>query len=99
MKIKDQAAAALMADPFAKTFICDKPCKHNGCGGLERYVINGFTRVVCNRRRNLEVIARNPERHRENQRLWNEKNHEYRLVKARADWHRKKDAQLAAFRS
>jgi len=95
MKIKDQAAEALRIDPFAKTFICDKPCK-GGRGGFERYVINGFKCVTCQRKKNLDRIAADPEKHKERQREYLNKNRDYVLMKARADWHRRKEAQLAA---
>lgn len=93
MTIKDQAIEALRLNPLAKTFMCNKQCDHEGCVSYERYTIHSFNCVACRRRENLVYIAKNPELHKKRQKEWNEKNHDYRLLKARADWHRRKEAK------
>lgn len=56
MKIKDQAAAALMAGPFAVKFICTVICTVDGCGCYERYTTGKHVCVKCQKLKNKKLL-------------------------------------------
>lgn len=99
MKIKDQAAAALMADPFAVKFICTVICTVDGCGCYERYTTGKHVCVKCQKLKNKKTVESDPVANRKRNKAWYENNIEYCKSRSAARYLKQKEAQIAAVRS
>lgn len=97
--IKQQAEDALKRDPFAKTFVSENPCVKDGCGCLIRRTSGNFSCVACCSIRTKRWAKMNKDKAKKDYAAWYEKNKEYCAKKDRANYLKRKEAQLAAVRN
>lgn len=96
MKIKEQAAEALRLDPFAKTFICTTQCTKEGCECFVRRTSGNFPCLDCCTIKNKTWAKNNKKKVKKYYAAWYQENREFCLNKDKANYLKRKEAQLAA---
>lgn len=97
--IKQQAEEALRLDPFAKTFICTTQCTKEGCECFLRRTSGNFPCLACCTIKNKQWAKINKAKAKNDFAAWYQNNKEYCIKKDRANYLKRKEAQLAAVRS
>ena len=94
--IKQQAEEALRLDPFAKTFVCETQCTKEGCECFLRRTSGNFPCLACCTIKNKQWAIDNKDKAKKYSTAWYQENREYCLNRDKANYLKRKEAQLAA---
>lgn len=93
MKIKQQAEIALLADPFAKTFICETVCSSSWCDCYVRRTSGSFDCQECSKKRSAARRLNKPEQASKDNKAWYAANKEYVRLANQAKYLRRKERE------
>jgi len=93
MKIKQQAEIALLADPFAKTFICETVCSRSGCDCYVRRTSGSFDCQECSKKRSAARRLNKPGEAKKDNKSWYAANKEYVRQYNKARYLRRKERE------